>query len=118
MPFHISEDPLRNMYEELGPRFKEKLLTIATHFAHFEIEDHTPCSTWFIDTEITLEDGTTIEQVEHISKCYTTLIRFNKSEMTKWRKAYEEDNHFKEVLNESNLKNQIQALNPSTSSTA
>ena len=31
------EDPLRNMFDELAPRFEEKLLTVATQFAEAEL---------------------------------------------------------------------------------
>lgn len=32
------EDPLQSMFEELGPKFKEKMLMVASHFAMSELQ--------------------------------------------------------------------------------
>ena len=34
----LVEDPLHDMFEELGPRFEEKLLKVATHFAETDLQ--------------------------------------------------------------------------------
>ena len=95
-PIHLangSEDPLKNMYEELGERFEERLLRVASKHAISIIdEDSTTSSAISINnTEAITEDYST-------SAYHSIVIGFSDKEYEKWKTAYKKDKHFQEVL--------------------
>lgn len=87
---------MHNMFEELGSKFEEKLLKVAAHFVEAEllIEDDK------ISTRVpvSLADDKEIEIEYSTSRSYSTTVQINEQELQKWKKAYQEDPHFSQVL--------------------
>ena len=89
------EDPLRNMFEELGPKFEERLLTVATRFIESELqleEDNAIHSIYLPsagDREIVIPYST--------SQSYSTIVRLDQEEIREWKNAYARDPHFNMV---------------------
>ena len=81
------------MYEELGDRFEEKLLEVATKHAISLLEDD---STTLSAISI---GNTNSNSEEYTTSAYHSLvIGFSEKEYEKWKTAYKKDKHFKEVL--------------------
>lgn len=92
------DDPIRNMYVELGDRFKEKLLRMASkHTQAITDEEVAP-------TPLELEDSIEDPDPEVVPRTYATsaqhalLINYQESELKRWTSGYQDDPHFKEVL--------------------
>ena len=102
-----AEDPLRNMFEELGPKFEEKLLNVAARFAEAELllED----DSLSVKVPLALSDGKEIEIQCSTSQTYSTTVQINKQELLKWKSAYAKDPHFKLVV-ESKTKGEEASL--------
>ena len=90
------EDPLCNMYEELGPSFEKKLLMVATHFAETELQ---------LENDKTSEGTSSLSlhgkkiDVPYLVLCsYSTMVQIDDKEVQKWREAYAKDSHFSLVL--------------------
>lgn len=98
----IDEDPLRNMFDELGPKFEERLLTVATRFV--ETEEDTTLDIENLETsiKICLDNGHKIEVPYTTSKAYSIIIGLAPEEITRWREAYLKDGHFQKVLYSKN----------------
>ncbi len=94
------EDPLRNMYEELGDRFEEKLLTVGTKY--IKTEYRIDPSTFSVDLgEVTIEnmEGTSCAHARlATAKHYNILIGVDDHELARWRQAYEEDSLYRDVI--------------------
>ena len=91
-----AEDPLTNMFEELGPQFKEKLLTVASNFMMSELKMEE--ETLDIPIKLQVGDSDKIETFQLTSQSYYTLIGMDQEEVVKWKTAYDEDPHFNLVL--------------------
>ena len=88
---NASEDPLRDMYDELGERFEEKLLQVASkHAISLLSEQSATCASLEVHTSSS-EDYST-------SAYHSLVIGFSSKEYEKWKAAYLKDRHFKEVL--------------------
>jgi hypothetical protein len=92
------EDPLKNMFEELGPRFEEKLLTVASRFVATEEDSTLEIDNHMTSVKIILEDGGSINIPYSTAKAYSILIGLAPSETERWRTAYQLDPHFNKVL--------------------
>ena len=89
------EDPLRDMFEELGPKFEEKLLTVAARFAESELQLEEDRTT--VNLPLTLPNGEEVN-IQHLtSKSFSTTVHVSESELHEWRNAYLRDPHFKLV---------------------
>lgn len=83
------------MFEELGPRFEEKLLTVAACFAESELQLEEDRTT--ISLPLTLANGEEVE-IQHLtSKTFSTMVHVSESKLNEWRDAYFKDPHFKLV---------------------
>jgi hypothetical protein len=91
------EDPLLNMYEELGERFEEKLLKVATQYVS-SMEESWDSSISLGEIDIPLHDGNSTTLDYHSSESYTLLIGISQEEMQKWKDAYLLDPHFSKIL--------------------
>src|ERR1700730_12457996 len=92
------EDPLLNMYEELGERFEEKLLRVATRYISSE-EDYDgqdPLSSESV--EVLTSEGHTLTMPYQTSRSYSILISIDCKELEKWRIGYSQDSHFSKIL--------------------
>lgn len=87
-----AKDPLRSMFEELGPKFEEKVLTVASHFAESELllKSDSKC----LDLSLSLEDGKEVTIPYETLRSYSTTIEINEEEIRKWKNAYAHDPHF------------------------
>jgi len=88
-----SEDVMRNMYQELGNRFEEKLLTVAARFVESEDEEPLNVHVSKVETKGN-ESGTDY----HTAKNYSIVIGIGQKEINQWIEAYEDDIHFKDVI--------------------
>ena len=89
------EDPLKNMFEELGPQFEKKLLTVASNFMASELQTE---EVTFLPVNLQVGDSERIEISQAASCSYTTLVGMEPEEISRWRTAYGEDPHFDSVL--------------------
>ena len=91
-----TEDPMRNMFEELGSRFEERLLTVATHFAETElqIEDDRV----FMEVPLSLDNGEEVKIHYPTSRRYSTTVQVSTEELQRWKSAYREDPHFSLII--------------------
>ena len=92
----LKEDPLRNMFDELGPQFEEKLLTVASNFIASELETLEP--TTYVPVELQVGESEKLETLQSTSRSYTTLVGIDQDEIRRWKSGYDEDPHFKLVL--------------------
>ena len=90
------EDPLCNMFDELAPRFEEKLLTVATQFAEAELLTEESDLTTGIPLSLVSREEVNIQYLT--SRSYSTMVQINEHEIQKWKKAYIRDLHFKLVI--------------------
>ena len=90
------EDPLKSMFEELGPQFEEKLLTVASNFMTSELR--TEEEIMFLPTSLRVGDSEFIEISQATSCSYMTLVGMEPNEISRWKAAYDEDAHFRSVL--------------------
>jgi hypothetical protein len=95
----LEEDPLRNMYQELGAKFEEKLLKVAANYAVTEVEeipDYVYSSSQPLD--VSLPGGQIIHQDYYSSTAYSVLVGMAEEEITAWKGAYASDKLFSRVI--------------------
>jgi hypothetical protein len=84
------------MYEDLGRRLEEELLTMATRFLCAEQESGGP------DTitigEIPLDNDEVLTSLYTTVRAYAVLVGISNDEISEWADAYREDPHFVKVL--------------------
>jgi hypothetical protein len=90
------EDPLKNMYEDLGPKFEEKLLTVATRFVHGE--DSVGEYNVIHLGPVPIDESGELNSNYVTSRSYNILIGMSEKELTEWASAYSLDPHFSEVI--------------------
>jgi transposase InsO family protein len=103
---HISldlmEDPIWDMYSELGEKFEEKLLSVVSDFVVSEILEEPDYS--FVSPnslEIRLPSGHEFT-LDHISlNSYSILVGMESRELNAWKMAYSSDAIFSKVLKAS-----------------
>jgi len=91
----LEEDPLRNMYQELGAKFEEKLLKVAANFAMTEVEeipDYVYSGSQPLD--VFLPGGQIIHQNYYSSTAYSVLVGMAEEEIAAWKGAYASDKLF------------------------
>ncbi|KAF7366187.1 TY3B-TY3B protein [Mycena venus] len=89
-------DPLKNMYDDLGPRLEEKLLTMATRFVRAEPESgHEDTVTL---SDIPLDHDEVLTSLYTTVRAYAVVIGISSDEIREWTAAYREDPHFVKVL--------------------
>jgi hypothetical protein len=90
-------DPLKDMFEELGEKFEEKLLKVASKFA--SSEDLPPSKEIDLgEIELLLPSGEQSTTTYRTSSSYSILIGISSEEIELWRNSYKQDPHFSEVL--------------------
>lgn len=97
------DDPLKDMYAELGERFEEKLLTVAVQFVNAEeiseVAD-TSLNIGPIEIDAGSESSYDITIPYVTSSAYSVLIGIVDDEIQKWIEGYKSDPHFSKVLKE------------------
>ncbi|HXP51692.1 MAG TPA: reverse transcriptase domain-containing protein, partial [Bacteroidia bacterium] len=104
------EDPLMNMYDELGSRFEEKLLKVASKYINSQEHPTSDVKTYFGEIEVLVPDGEKISTEYHFSKSYNILIHVSPQELGKWKIAYSQDSYFSQILETLRLEENI--INP------
>lgn len=84
------------MFKELGPKFEEKLLSVATCFAETEIQSEGDDASTRIS--LSLENGEEVEMEYSTSCSYSITVQISKQELQKWKDAYTRDPHFNLVV--------------------
>ena len=91
------QNVLRDMYEQLGEWFEERLLTVASNFVQIKdrVDDGNICN-----DEVRVENQEGIESSIMIptSQNYSVVVGISEDELRKWKDDYEKDNHFSTVL--------------------
>lgn len=94
-----TEEPLKDMYEELGERFEERLLKVATNFVRQE-EDTEP--DYFImlpeSLNIQFQDDSLLTQDYITLNSYALVVSMKEEELDEWTEAYKKDRTFSKVL--------------------
>lgn len=91
------EDPLKNMFDELGHNFEQKLLTVSSHYIN-SINKEGDDS---LRTEIPMEIDEKIEHVPYQSaRNYAITIVLADDEKTRWIEEYRKDPYFRKVLSQ------------------
>src|ERR1700679_2743861 len=99
----LSEDPLKDMYSELGERFEEKLLNVASKFVNSATEAPEYAYTASDSLEILLPEGGSLVQDYAMSSAYSILVGMNTDDLEGWKKAYIADNLYSKVLRASKI---------------
>jgi hypothetical protein len=91
------EDPLKNMYEELGSKFEEKMLKLVHHTTDTKITPPNN-STSTEEIQAKLPNGEDYSLDYTTSNAYSIMIGIEPGELERWRKGYWKDTHFKKIL--------------------
>ncbi|KAJ3726527.1 hypothetical protein DFJ43DRAFT_1001983, partial [Lentinula guzmanii] len=103
------------MYEELGKKFEEKLLKVASHFTQTISENpeinskQLSCKIFHAQTFPILNGGERCEDY-FTSQSYNILIGMSSDELVSWQAGYEQDPYFSRVI--SDLRSEENHLNP------
>lgn len=105
------EDPLKDMYEELGPQFEEKLIKVASRFCEtLDQEDEGEELTVLFATHSSEDTENPWSSVYQASSKHSLLVGITPGEVQTWKKAYSKDEHFKIV--KKNLETETDWSNP------
>src|SRR6202050_852964 len=99
----LSEDPLKDMYSELGENFDEKLLNVASKFVNSTTETPEYAYTASGSLEILFPEGGSLVQDYATSSAYSILVRMNTDDLEGWKRAYTADNLYSKVLRASQI---------------
>ena len=95
----IGGDPLRDMYSELGPRFEEKLLTVASRFVSaLDSLDQDSHAFSLPHVTVDLPDRLSLPVDYQTSSSYSVLVSISNDERFRWTEGYSKDSHFSKVL--------------------
>src|ERR1700721_2579324 len=101
----LSDDPLKDMSDELGDKFEEKLLNIASKFVNATAETPEYSCTVSDGLEIPLPEGGNLVQNYATSSTYSVLVGMNADVLKVGKKAYTTDNLYSKVLKASQIDN-------------
>jgi len=93
------------MYDELGDKFEEKLLNVASKFVNATTKTPEYSCTVSDGLEIPLPQGGNLVQNYATSSAYSVLVRMNTDDWEDWKKAYTTDNLYSKVLKASQIDN-------------
>ena len=90
-----TNDPLKNTFDELGPRFEERLLEVAAQHAQTIIEGTRPG----VNLGETLDGPVKYAPESYrAAAAHSLLIGIAPEDVLEWRNGYANDPHFREVL--------------------
>lgn len=93
------DDPLKDMYAELGNKFEEKLLNVAAKYVASERDSSLNFNFERKMDPVPIISGTDKIEIPYFtSSSYSVLIGIEDSEIQKWIVGYKSDRHFSEVL--------------------
>src|SRR6202453_5450662 len=99
----LSDDPLKDMYSELGEKFEEKLLNVTLKFVNSatKVPDYSYAASDSL--EIPLPEGGSLVQDYAMSSAYSILVGMNADDLEGWKEAYIADNLYSKVLRASQI---------------
>ncbi|CDO78031.1 hypothetical protein BN946_scf184648.g3 [Trametes cinnabarina] len=107
-------DPLKNAFDELGPRFEERLLKVAARYAHILTDpgrDDLSVSAVDMSDLVNVYDSDPEERLAYVAAASIALvIGIAPEELNEWKAAYLKDAHFRAVL-ESFQRDDTEVLN-------
>ena len=94
----IKDDPLRDMYGELGERFEEKLLNVASKYvnSNHNLPDYSHLAQNGL--ELMLPKGESLVQDYATSNTYSVLVGMDNEGLESWKKSYATDQFYSKVL--------------------
>lgn len=97
-----TEDPLKNIYDELGERFENKLLKVASCFVRQEISEFTSADEKELRVELPdhVEEQSGADLGYQTSRSYNVVIALEEAEKDRWRKEYRKDAFTKSIMEE------------------
>src|SRR6202050_3447369 len=106
---HISlehlDNPLKDMYSELGEKFQEKLLNIASKYVNSSAKIPEYSDITSDGLEIILPEGESLVQDYATSSTYSILVGMNANDLEDWKKAYTANNLYSKILKVSQTDN-------------
>ena len=101
----LTEDPLKDMYTELGGNFEEKLLNVASKCVNTPSEIPDYSYTAENGLELNLPEGECLRQNYTTSNTYSVLVGMSSNELEEWKKAYMQDKLYSKILKVSQADN-------------
>ena len=105
------EDPLKNMFSELGSRFEERLLKVAGDYVT-TLEDTGDFQVTVDPVTMDSDEDLSIEVSYVSSSSFSILVGIDDDELTSWTQGYASDPYFSNLL--SNLRRESKWNNPSS----
>ncbi|THH26480.1 hypothetical protein EUX98_g7699 [Antrodiella citrinella] len=94
-------DPLKNAFSELGERFEEKLLSVASKYANSVHPYSTSSEPLTVSVELIDSDAqeSQVPALSYIASTRTSLIvGLSDKEVERWRSGYLKDNYFSNII--------------------
>jgi len=101
----LTDNPLRDIYSELGEKFEERLLNVASKCINSisEIPDYSPIAKDSL--EIMFSEGEYLVQDYPTSNTYSILVGMSSNELEEWKRAYMNDKFCSKILKASQIDN-------------
>ena len=93
------------MYSELGEKFQEKLLNIASKYVNSSAKIPEYSDITSDGLEIILPEGESLVQDYATSSTYSILVGMNANDLEDWKKAYTANNLYSKILKVSQTDN-------------
>jgi hypothetical protein len=95
----INDDPLRDMYSELGKKFEEKHLNVTSKYVNSNrnIPDYSHLTQDGL--ELMLPEGESLVQDYAASNTYSVLIGMDNEGLESWKRGYTTNQFYSKVLN-------------------
>ena len=95
----INDDLLRDMYSELGEKFEEKLLNVASKYINLNQNLPNYSHLTQDSLELMLPEGKSLVQDYATSNTYSVLVRMDNEGLESWKMSYATDQFYFKVLN-------------------
>ena len=101
----LTDNPLRNIYSELGENFEKRLLGVASKCVNSisEIPDYSHIAKDGL--EIMFPEGEYLVQDYPTSNTYSILVGMSSNELEEWKRAYMNDKFYSKILKASQINN-------------
>ena len=95
----INDNPLRDMYRDLGEKFEEKLLNVASKYVNSNQNLPNYSHLTQDGLELILPEGESLVQDYATSNTYSVLVGMDNEGFESWKKGYATDQFYSKVLN-------------------
>jgi len=101
----LTDNPLRDIYSELGEKFEERLLNVASKCINSisEIPDYSPIAKDGL--EIMFPEGEYLVQDYPTSNTYSILVGMSSNKLEEWKRAYTNNKLYSKILKASQIDN-------------